>query len=355
MSDSTEKYAVLEGLDLGGGWTLGAIRPDAKESGSTGGHFSVQFAASRADGAKAFCKVLDLVTAGKQPNAGINLQIAVTAFNFEAQLIELCGSLSARRVVFAIKSGELRDERVPLELVMFILFEDADDDARTYLDKGLADDLFLRLRSLRHVALGVRELHNMRIAHQDLKPSNVLVFGSAATLPESKIADLGRASLDGTVAVHDELPFAGPAGYSPPELLYGQVAADFYQRRQACDLYQLGCLVAFMLADMSINLELTSRLTEDQQWRKWGDSYSAIYPLIRTKMDEVFEELWTRLDPAIADGVVEVVRDLCDPDPERRGKQVQGRSPSPSVILSKLITRLDVLEKRARIAGAKVA
>jgi serine/threonine protein kinase len=61
------------------------------------------------------------------------------------------------------------------------------------------------------MATGLHELHSQRIAHQDLKPSNVLVFSQR----EAKNADLGRATLRGQVGPFDEFPVAGDLSYAP--------------------------------------------------------------------------------------------------------------------------------------------
>ena len=52
---------------------------------------------------------------------------------------------------------------------------------------------------MHHIATGLFQLHSAAVAHQDLKPSNVLVFDHSI----SKVADLGSASVKGKVNVHE--------------------------------------------------------------------------------------------------------------------------------------------------------
>ena len=56
------------------------------------------------------------------------------------------------------------------------------------LDDEATLDLVFMMGTLHHVSLGLSQLHRAEIAHQDLNPSNVLVFESGKS---SKICDLG--------------------------------------------------------------------------------------------------------------------------------------------------------------------
>ena len=77
-------------------------------------------------------------------------------------------------------------------------------------------------RSLHHIAVGLQQIHGQGIAHQDLKPSNVLVFNGN----NSKIGDFGRSAYKGHIPPHENNNVAGDLTYAPPELLYGYVDPD---------------------------------------------------------------------------------------------------------------------------------
>jgi eukaryotic-like serine/threonine-protein kinase len=89
----------------------------------------------------------------------------------------------------------------------------------------------------------VQQLHFRKIHHQDVKPSNVLVFDGAAF---SKLADFGRAHCIGLAAPHDELDVPGALSYAPPEQLYGFGLPDRVEGRRAADLYLLGSMLFFL-------------------------------------------------------------------------------------------------------------
>ena len=98
------------------------------------------------------------------------------------------------------------------------------------------------------------------IAHQDLRPSNVLIF-QRPNKEECRIGDLGRASRRGYPAIHDECDFAGARTYSPPELLYGYKETEFIPLRIGCDIYMFGNMVAFLLTGINITNSIFSGLT----------------------------------------------------------------------------------------------
>jgi eukaryotic-like serine/threonine-protein kinase len=139
------------------------------------------------------------------------------------------------RVIRAIGDGTAVVDNGPLGRVPYIIFELAEGDARSHLAALSSVDVAWKLRSLHDTATGLRQLHTAGIAHQDLKPSNILVIGGA-----SKLADLGRASHASISGPSDEVVFAGDNAYAPPELMYGHVDPGFAARRFGADFYLLG-------------------------------------------------------------------------------------------------------------------
>src|SRR5204862_166519 len=98
-----------------------------------------------------------------------------------------------------------------MSTVEYLIFEKADADIRAHLDAHADLDIAFALRALHHVAIGLKQLHSVNVAHQDVKPSNVLIFPGN----ESKVGDLGRAWAGGMRAPHDDAkPCAGDRNYA---------------------------------------------------------------------------------------------------------------------------------------------
>ncbi len=226
--------AKLSGYTLEGGWEV--VR-HIDLSSTTGGCFSEAYIVKDKRGDRAFLKALDYSRALQAHDPASELQRLTESYNFERGLLQLCRSRRFDRVVSALADGKVT---VAGEVVQYIIFELADGDLHDHADVLTELDIAWILRSLHHVATGIRQLHSQDIAHQDVKPSNVLVFNRDV----SKLADLGRSARRGAHAPHDSLTIAGDATYAPPELLYGYLLPDWSARRLGCDLYLLGSMIS---------------------------------------------------------------------------------------------------------------
>lgn len=226
----------LEGRTIGE-WTVGPVT--ARPIGATGGNFSCCYPVLHKDGTRAFLKALDFSKALGAPDPVSALMVMTEAYDFERSVLRECKARRMDRVVAAIDDGKIdADKSVPGSVpgsvpVPYLIFEWADRDLRSQIGAVANIDLAWKLRSLHHMATGLRQLHNNAIAHQDLKPSNVLVFDNSI----SKIADVGCASKRGAVCPRDGLNFAGGPAYAPPELFYGYLDPEWSTRRLGCDAY----------------------------------------------------------------------------------------------------------------------
>lgn len=250
---------LLEGLTLDDAWHVEKKVPRAPQA--TGGNFCVGYQVRHDDGRAGFCKALDLSTAFFEDDPAKALQIVTEAFNQEYELLQKCGNHRLDRVVHAMAAGVVEVPGGWPPRVNYIIFELASSDVRAFLDASTGIEIAARLRCLHHVATGIHQLHGRNIAHQDLKPSNVLIFPDLATVGYvSKVSDLGRATDRARPAAHDLLDIAGDRTYAPPEQLYGAIPRDFGPRRLACDLYQLGSLAAFIFTATNFNALLIREL-----------------------------------------------------------------------------------------------
>jgi serine/threonine protein kinase len=150
------------------------------------------------------------------------------------------------------------------------------------------------IRVLKDVTVGTFQVHRQLIAHQDLKPSNVLLFDQ-----EARLGDFGRASRRGYVAPHDDLSIAGDRTYAPPEQLYGYTHPDFIVRRFGCDLYMLGNLAAFLFSGINITSQLFAHLPAQFHWQIWAGEYKDVLPYLMNSFYTVIDELKNEVDQKV--------------------------------------------------------
>ena len=346
----------LEGQSLPGGWQV--VRKRLLEPGDTGGHFSINYWVENDDGRKGFCKVLNYAWLKRVGLFGGDpleeLAHATALYQFERDLARACVDLS--RVVTAIDDGSITVDGYVEPLVSYIIFEQADRDIRRLLDAADRLDVAVRLRALHHLATGLQQLHGRGVAHQDVKPSNTLVFApDEVGRRTTKVGDLGRASVTGRPMQHDELEVVGDRTYGPPEGLYRAVPEGFGPRRLACDLYQLGSMICFVFTSSPINAILTTELHPAHGWGAWGGTYEEVLPYVRDAFGRALEHVRAAVPEPLTDDVVALIGYLCEPDPKRRGHPRTRQLPGNPYALERIVSELDRLCRRAEVALRVVA
>jgi len=337
---------MLKGTQLEGGWVV--LEKLTRPRDSTGSNFSVGYIVER-NGERAFLKALDYSFAFELVgNTAFVLETMTRDYVFESQILERCAASRMDRIVRALATGEVVvAEAADVKNVSYLIFELADGDVRNALDAHRAAvDYAWAFRTLHHAATGLVQLHTQNVAHQDVKPSNVLTFGPTL----SKLGDLGRASSRSTAGPHDEAPCAGDPQYAPPELLYGQVSPDWRARRQACDMYLLGSLAMFLFSETTATSAILTFLDEQQHYDVWQEHYSVVLPYVRVAFDRAMDVLEVSLPPKIANVLMPIIRQLCDPDPELRGHpNTRAMRHGNPYSLERYRTEFDLLARRAEI------
>jgi len=303
----------LLGRTLADGWLV--VEEFQLAASGTGGTFSAGYIAER-DGHRVFVKALDLSRAG---SPGVNrideLKRLTTKFAFERDLLDACATKKMDKVVRAVGRGEVMVAPGLGGTVDYLLFELADGDIRKHMEQAASLNAAWVFRCLQHISNGIGQLHQANIAHQDVKPSNVLVYSKLT----SKIGDLGRAVLKGVDGPHDGRRIPGAQSYAPPELLYSEIPTEWAARRFGCDLYLLGSMVVFLFAKTTMTALLFAELPAQFHYQSYRGFFRDVLPHLRDAMDQGMARFSLSVPAPYTDQVLRIVRELCDPDPLRRG------------------------------------
>ncbi len=355
MSSPFDDYNAalhLEGRELDGGWRVGTRMRTT--SGGTGGAFSAGYLVTNDRGRCGFLKVLDLASV---LNQGVDAVLDATgAFVAERDLLVMCGHRKLSRVVTAISHGQFKLPEFMLGDVNYIIFELASHDVRVALSQAETLTNVLRLEYLRNLAVGLRQLHSNEVAHQDLKPSNFLLFPDDSNGRHvGKVADLGRAFRKGVPASHDHLIAPGDRAYAPPEQLYRYAFPEEVVRRFGADLYQLGSMASFMFTGMTMNSLLASELAPHHHWDTYGDSYLDVLPFLENAYASVIPILKQSLPGDVDSRLGGIIEFLCQPDPRRRGHPASRRCGGVDYSLVRVVTEIDLIAHRSMLLSRAAA
>ena len=348
-------HQLLEGRRLNSEWTV-LQRVDSPEF-ATGGAFSCGYLVENSEGTRGYLKAFDFFSGLNvdDDNWTLRLEHFLAEFNYEKSLLELCKNRRFSRVVHAVDSGGvLMSENQPLlhNKVQYIIFELADGDIRNQIAQTDELDVPLVLKIFHHLALGLHQLHSINAAHQDLKPSNVLLFEG---LRSAKLGDLGRATRKEEKSPNDHLVIAGQQSYAPPELLYGALPDTWEARRMGCDVYLFGSMIASLFTTVSMTALIMMNLDQRLKPDIWHGPYEEILPHIRQAYSEAVDYVSHEfaiagLTGELKDRLTEALKQLCDPDPSLRGHPSDRRMQwGNQYSLQRYINLFDLLSRKAAI------
>ncbi|WP_460086609.1 protein kinase domain-containing protein [Pseudomonas sp. H1_B04] len=351
----------LSGTALEGGWQVGNMIPTGRRSGGTGGFFSVSYEVVSGE-RKAFLKAFDILTPINNAVAAgetftTTLLAHLQAYEFETKLHSICADKNMKRIVKILSHGQVNLPPFPgeqISAVPYMIMELADGgDVRNYIGSSEYIDLSVKLYYLRDVASGLIQLHGAEIAHQDLKPSNVMIFGGAT----AKIGDLGRASKRDINSSNDLYKIAGDYAYAPPEQLYGYQLDNWYDRRQRCDLYQFASLISYLLFSASLNTMLKNRLPSQLVPIAWGGahaSYIDALPHLIKIFNEVLQEWEKELPTWLAPEIIDILQQCGTPSFSERGSRKTLSSQPSNLGLNRFVSQFDRLGFKATIEARKI-
>jgi serine/threonine protein kinase len=344
----------LSGLALSNGWVVGEQL--ARHPNGSGGTFSQSYRVERekVTGTKkakevGFLKAFDFSDAFR-PGANTTelIQILTSAYNFERDVLTHCKERRLSNIVLAIDHGHVQVPSLGMieGRVFYLIFEMANGDVRCQLHATNKFDALWCMRALKDVCLGLWQVHQEMIAHQDVKPSNILSFPDGGF----KVSDFGRSSWRGRSVWYDNNVIPGDQTYAPLELLYGFTHPDFIPRRVGCDLYMLGNLVAFLFSGVNVTSALLAKLDKQHHPRNWAGIYADVLPYLQEAFAAVLEEQKTNIhESLVRDDAILLINELCNPDLALRGHP-KGIGRHDQYSLQRYVTRLDLLAKRLAVA-----
>ena len=313
MNSVLVKYVV--GTTINGRWRV--LRPRSGPPLATGGQFSECFYAKGQDGKAVFIKFLDirLVAAASDPLA--DLQLRLERFNYERGIALRCAERRLSRVSHAIDHGFFDCVDTGTQYP-FLVFDQADGDLREQVERSRALPAWVCFGVLHNVAAAIRQLHGIDVAHQDIKPSNVLEHGADG----HKLADFGSAHDRRVPRPGPLLRIAGDPTYAPPEQLFNYAVDDWSSRRLMADVYHLGSLALFLFTGSGATDHLGRSLDPSHHWDVWVGDPRDLLIYIRRATDTTVQGLTrevTGLPVELHSEFLQLLRYLLEPDVTLRG------------------------------------
>ena len=363
MDSMDTLFAVcnLVGKNINGWEVISQLPEPDRAKGETGGNFSICYIAKK-DDVECFMKVLDYrkcmtKTLTLSETRISIIEKATREFKYEMALSAHCNKHRVKNIITYIDGGECELTDFAFPTVTYIVYEKADCNIRKILDFSAKlvfaeklKTLSFKIKSLHDIALGVKQLHNIKISHQDLKPSNILSVGA-----NSKLGDLGRSlcfspDIDCPYSLS---MFNGDWTYAPPEAFFNYRLSDDKERLYQMDNYMIGSLITFYINGVSFNTLLDSYIPRGiRAFAQTGISFDAARAYLLNAYHQAlaaFEESIPVDD--LKEALTKIVEYLCHPEPERRGhpKNISKTNRTPNYDLEKTISELDLFQRKAEL------
>ena len=344
----------LIGYTFKKGWKV--IKEHQRPRSSTGGVYSICLDVER-DGKGYFMKALDFNAHLRKKEVNGNEVLALNLMTaqhlYECRLCEICKEGNISKVIHVIDHDEERVEALDM-LVPYIVFEKADMDGHDFLNRVARTDFVWRLKSLHDVALGLRQLHQVGITHQDVKPSNILMFGK-----ESKLGDLGRSFCETEKCPFEEELYPGDQNYWPPEMRYNQPTPKSWEQRCMTDCYLLGSLMTYYITNDTLNAIMDRHMPQSMhpslfsgKWKELEGPLKNAFQKALTEIESAipFKRPDNSLEIAFRKRLVEDIAILCNPIYQYRGfPKYTKRGTHMLYQTERALSEMALLVKRAEI------
>jgi eukaryotic-like serine/threonine-protein kinase len=280
---------------------------------------------------------------GGEPST-VRLEELAANYNYEKDLLEFCKDKKMSRIVTAISHGEYS---APSEIfpVPYLIFETADGSLKNVImNKNL--NLAWKLGVIHGFLVGLSQLHQEKIVHQDIKPSNILIFGHNV----SKLSDLGNATkFDKKSPMWDKPGHCGDASCAPIELMYEYSSSDWTTRRLGADLFMAGGIITYLITDSHFLTLLIANLPEVYRPFNFGGTFEEVKPHIMDAYYKTIDEIKDRIDNIIRKDLLTIIAQLTYPVPELRGIPKGVTTSLPQYSLVRYISIIDRLAKKVEL------
>jgi len=308
---------AIKGMITDSGWEI--FKEVSDELGS-GGNFCVRYLARSEQGKVGFLKAMDLTRATSLEH----LKGLISEYLFEQKISEQCHRKGMSHIASAIDSGELTPpgyESMGVNgTVYYLIFEKADGDFRQKHFDAKKKQWIHAFRAAHHVAIGAAQLHRSGIAHQDIKPSNILSFSNE----NFKVSDLGRVTDSSGESPFSGMRYTGDTSYNPPEMLHGSYRINGFSERYLSDIYLVGSLLFHIVEGVQITAILKQEAELINNRIRWLN-YEEALPIWMTAFNAVLERFYENcqiLFPnEMAYSLKITVAEMCSPDISRRGRK----------------------------------
>ncbi|TGG94860.1 hypothetical protein E4656_00050 [Natronospirillum operosum] len=325
------------------------ITEKISQKSSTGGNFCTQYIVINEDGRKAFLKAMDLKSVMQKDLQDI--QGLIGEYLFERNILYLCKEENMTKIVTPLSSGEITSKKYspPLNRVFFIVFELADSDFRTrYIEREGTNwiDFF---RSVKHVCIAAEQLHRAGIAHQDIKPSNVLNFYEDNT---TKVADLGRVIDENGMSPFNNFEYAGDMTYAPIEIRHRHVVDEF-SFRILSDMHSIGSLIYHKIMGVGISVATINESTYispdvlSSDYTSSVEIHASGFAKLLRRFKMQSEEC---LGFDIAQELENIVSEMCHPDINLRCSNSRKFIP-PKVLARRYAGKLNTVIRLCKVQG----
>ena len=335
---------ALVGVTIAKRWEL--VELLAKSPQDSGGVFGVGYRAhDLKDGVDRFVKVVDYRRKLEDP---IRLVELLQEARFEVAAHKAC--LRMTKVVRMVDHGMLTFRKTDddaLYSFLCLVQELGDGDIKTHVDYMPNQGVPWKLWVLRDVALAARQMENANLAHNDIKPSNVIRFENKDVRRPVKLGDVGRIVTKSGSGPHDEKQWAGDPRHKPIEVLYGWYEPEWTNRSTAADAYMLGNLICFLFVGASLTERIVSSLPAQYQPGK-NLMYRDVLDVVRHTWNTVLaEQVLPNVPIEIRKKLGNIIRWLTEPDPVVRGEPSARRA--GTIGLDRIASHLERLALQAQI------